>query len=265
MTEEPLPERVPVTLNPDGVAAPIHRSVRIAAEALAVCLPASEAYDFGQAFEIGPVMHRMRFEPVADTDSRRTELSAWIIGQAVGEIARGVRSALEEAYLFAVIATRLPARLEELGPMVEGARREANDWGNPQLLARLGALLTGPLTFEAELTSLQRLRNCLEHRAGYVGDRDAGRGGQMTLTLPRLAIMHRVNGEAQEVQPGVPLAEGENELWAQRVNLELTFRLGERVTLSVERLGEMLAACHFLAADLLARLPMPAELDPTGE
>lgn len=263
MTDQP-PDPIPVVLNPEGVAAPIHRSVRIAAEALAVCLPASEAFDFRQSFEIGPVMHRLRFEPVADADGRRTELSAWIVGQAIGEVARGVRAALEEAYLFAVIATRLPVRLADLGPMVDGARREANEWSNPRLLERLGAMLTGPLTFGPELTSLQRLRNCLEHRAGYVGDRDAGDAGQMTLILPRLAIMHRVNGEPREVQPGVPLAEGENDLWVQRTNLEVTFRLGERVTLSADQLGEVFTACHFLAADILARLPRPAERNPPG-
>lgn len=265
MTAEPPADRVPVTLNPEGVAAPIHRSVRLAAEALAVCLPASEAYDFRLSSEIGPVMHRMRFEPVADADGRREELSAWIIGQAVGEVTRGVRAALEEAYLFAVIATRLPTRWDDLGAMVGAARREANEWGNPRLLERLGALLTGPLTFEAELTSLQRLRNCLEHRSGVVGERDTGGAREMVLTLPRLAIMHRIDGEVREVQPGVPLAEGQNQLWAQRVNRETAFRMGERVTLTPDQLGEIFLACHFLAADLLARLPAPVEQNQEGE
>lgn len=257
MTSEPLPDRVPVTLNPDGVAAPIHRSVRLAAEALAVCLPANEAYDFSQAFEIGPPMHRIKFEPIADTDSRRSELSAWIIGQAVGEVARGVRAALEEAYLFSVIATEKPSTIGQLQLTVECARRDANGCTNPKLLERLGGLLKGPLMFEAELTSLQRLRNCLEHRAGIVGERDATNDGQMVLALPRLAIMHRVGGEPREVRPNVPLADGENELWVQRVKGETAFRLGERVTLTTERLGEMLLACHLFAADLVERLPVP--------
>lgn len=264
MTDEPLEGPLPVILNPEGVAAPIHRSVRIAAEALAACLPASEAYDFSLGFEIGPIMHRMRFEPVKDTEGRRLELSAWVLGQAVGEVARGVRATLEEAYLFSVIATRLPARLGDLGPMVEAARREANEWSNPRLLERLGALLTGPLTFEAELTSLQRLRNCLEHRGGVVGDRDAVGHGRLVLTLPRLAIMHRVNGEPRELRPNILLAEGENELWAQRASMEVGFDLGERIALTPDQLGGVFLGCFFLAADILERLPRLPEPIPEG-
>ncbi|MNS20479.1 hypothetical protein D3C72_522170 [compost metagenome] len=260
MTHEPLIGRVPVTLNPDGVAAPIHRSIRLAAEALAVCLPATEAYDFTQPFDLGPAMHRLRFEPVADIEGRRSELSAWILAQAIGEVARGLRASLEEAYLYAVVATGLPCEIDQLQPMIDGARSDANVWNNPVLLDRLGELLTEPLVFADELASLQRLRNCLEHRSGVVSVRDTAGGGRLVLTLPRLAIMHRLNGEQVELGHGELVAEGGG--WVARAKRETTYGLGERIAFTSDQLGEVLIGCHFLAADLIARLPVPAEENP---
>lgn len=257
MALEPRVGRVPVALNPDGVAAPIHRSVRLAAEALTVCLPAAEVYDFTQPFDLGPATHRIRFEPVADIEGRRSELSAWILAQAIGEVARGLRASLEEAYLYAVVARGLPCAIEELQPMIDGARSDANGWPNPVLLGRLSRLLTEPLAFADELASLQRLRNCLEHRSGVVGARDTAGEGRLVLTLPRLAIMHRVNGAPVELGHGEPVAEGGG--WVARANRETTYALGERIAFTEDQLGEVFIGCHFLAADLVARLPVPTE------
>ena len=81
----------------------------------------------------------------------------------------------------------------------------------------------------------------------------------LLLILPRLAIMHRINGGPRELRPNIPLAEGENELWAQRASMEVAFDLGERIALTPDQLGGVFLGCFFLAADILERLPRPPE------
>lgn len=85
---------------------------------------------------------------------------------------------------------------------------------------------------------------------------------QIIADLVAIGVRRSIGGEPREVQPGVPLAEGENELWAQRANMEAVFLLGDRITMTADQLGGVFLGCHFLAADLLERLPRPPEENP---
>jgi len=246
-----------VMLNADGVAAPIHRSVRLAAEAMHVCLPAIAGHDYSAPFRVGPPIYQVAFEPPADPADRSAELEAWLLAQAFGEIARGIRSALEEAYLFAMIATMGPATIVQFQEMATKARADANAWPNPRLLAELGNLWTAPLIFDAELQSLQKARNCLEHRSGIVEARDCDGGEALELVLPRLAILTMIGGEEREIQVGVPVDGGP--VWARRDVMRLRFARGERIRLQLDDVAGVFVGSFHLAADIVARLPKPAD------
>ncbi|MBU1348200.1 MAG: hypothetical protein KKA16_14770 [Alphaproteobacteria bacterium] len=78
----------------------------------------------------------------------------------------------------------------------------------------MGNLWTAPLIFDAELQSLQKGRNCLEHRSRIVTERDCDGAEALELVLPRLAVLTMIGGEEQELQVGVPVDDGP--VWARR-------------------------------------------------
>lgn len=255
-----LADGVRVTLNAEGVAAPIHRSVRLAAEAMHVCLPSIADHDFTSPFSVGPAIYQVAFEPLPGSAERSAELEAWLLAQAFGEIARGIRSALEEAYLFAKVATMGQATLAQFQRLASKARAAANSWPNPRLLAELSNLWTAPLIFDAELQSLQKARNCLEHRSGIVTERDCDGAEALELVLPRLAILTLIGGEEREIQVGVPVDGGL--VWARRDVMRLRFAIGERIRLQPDDVAGVFVGSFHLAADIVERLPLPSEMPP---
>jgi hypothetical protein len=55
-------------------------------------------------------------------------------------------------------------------------------------MAEIKIGLTTPLAFGAEFLSIQKVRNCLEHRGGVVGTQDADIDGILRLSFPRFKI-----------------------------------------------------------------------------
>ena len=92
--------------------------------------------------------------------------------------------------------------------------------------------LSHPLHFEKEFLSFQKVRNCLEHRAGIVTPVDADASGNLVLSLPRLIISYVKVGKEIEVRQGERI-EGEEGKGAQ-ISLRMgtgsrEFKLSERM------------------------------------
>jgi len=66
-------------------------------------------------------------------------------------------------------------------------------------MAEISAGLTTPLAFSAEFLSIQKVRNCLEHRGGVVGVQDADIDGILRLSFPRFKIFYDRKGEEIEL------------------------------------------------------------------
>ena len=80
----------------------------------------------------------------------------------------------------------------------------------PDLLNEVTKQLTAPLQFDAELCSLQDVRNCLEHGGGIVRKRDINDGTQLTLRFTRRRMFYKLkSGEEIECAPGQPITNPE--------------------------------------------------------
>src|SRR3954453_74879 len=110
-------------------------------------------------------------------------------------------------------------------------------------LTEVNAGLIAQLAFADEFASLQKVRNCLEHRAGTVGAEDIDQTGHLTLTLPRLKMFH-VNpaGEEVELAAGVIIDTHEHtgiaEIMIKREIRTKSYALGEKVTFNSAEFSE---------------------------
>lgn len=266
------PQALQITLNPNGVAQPAQRVVIIASQVVGTALRALAKDDLSPPDMQGGHWG-YQFNGLEMTDAERRETyQNWILSKGFQDLARGVRETLEEAAFYLAMIGREPGMttLAKVEADMAAIRAAAAKLQFPKLLEDVNAGLSEPMAFDAEFLSLQKVRNCLEHRGGRVGERDVDESGSMTLSFPRLrAFYHRGDAEI-EIMPGEaidthdrgnPFGKGkEVPIYMNRVTRTRTYALNEPVVISASDFYEIAMACQLFASDVAAKLPtIPAQ------
>lgn len=262
-------QQLVVTLRPEAVQNNILRSVSDVLTVMRICIPAIEEADLTKLPE-------RKFEPAAGeripasfelSDARTPEDRKfagvnWMLLRGFQELARAVRNALEEAHVYVAAIDHFSASPKstwgDFQPVIATARKEAGSLRFPRLMEVVNKRLSTPLRFEKEFISFQKVRNCLEHRAGIVGQVDTGANGTLALSLPRLEIFYMRGGKEIEVRAGEPIEgdDGGGATIKMRMGTgSREFRLGQRVLFSADEFQEIGLGCWAFASDLANKLP----------
>ncbi|WP_053240021.1 hypothetical protein [Pleomorphomonas koreensis] len=271
------PPALQITLNPNGVAAPAQRTVIIATQVVATALRALANDDLSPPeMQGGPLGYQFTGLEMSD-EERRVTFQNWILGKGFQDLARGIRETLEEAVFYLAMIKREPnlTMLAEIEAEIAAIRATAAKLVFPKLLEDVNAGLTAPMVFDAEFLSLQKARNCLEHRGGRVGARDVDDTGTMTLSFPRLRMFYRRGDAEIELLPGevidtresdTPFGKGEDvPIYIHRVTRSRTYALDEPVVILASDFFEIAMACHLFASDVAAKLPILPAAQPLLE
>jgi hypothetical protein len=246
----------------NAVAAPAHRAAVESNEMIAFCLKAIEAEDLSGPPPRPAVLGNMHYsfsDIVRTADERRAFYVNWIVAKGLNELARSIRSSFEEA-LFYIEGLKIgPVKItvNELNDKLVAIKRRANGFNLPDLMREVNGGLTSPISFEGEIRSLQKVRNCLEHRGGIVSSADVDDTQILTLNLPRIKA-YFMNGDAEiEVESGMHF-EAETLIMFKRVTRTRAYSLGEPLTFSAADFNEMAFACILFGTDLASKLPIVA-------
>jgi hypothetical protein len=254
MTDIPT---VQLTFNPNAVPVAAQLSAAESNEAVSFFLKSLETTDLSAspAPPQNSIVYSLSTSYTAD--QRRDVLTAWIVAKGLHELVRGLRQTLEEAYLFTEAIKQLAGSIApiELETRVNEIRQRANKLNFPQLISEVKGRLTSVISFETEILSLIRVRNCLEHRHGVVGSVDADVSGQLSLTLPRLQLVTTLDGKEVEVAPGLVTGESPAAVSIKRVNRERIYHVGEKIEIDAAQFQELAFACHLFAEDIASKLP----------
>lgn len=246
---------IKLTLNKDGVAAPAVHAAEAATNVVRWTIPALKVADIANP----PPMGFAAFEinsPDGPDEKRRRYIS-WILGRAFQDLARGVRETLEQAYIY-TMALRLVPEVTTYGELVSGIteiKQRANRLNFPMLMQAVEAQLTTALNFGREFASMQKARNCLEHRNGVVASLDCDEDGkQLTLTLPILRFYAQTELGEAEIYPNM-FFEAEAAVVAKRESRTFTYALGSKLEFEPEQFHGFAQACWFFANDVAGKLP----------
>lgn len=261
------PQALQITLNPNGVAEPAQRVVIIASQVVGTALRALANDDLSPPDMQGGHWG-YQFNGLEMTDAERRETyQNWILAKGFQDLARGVRETLEEAAFYLAMIKCEPGMttLAKVEADMAGIRAAAAKLQFPKLLEDVNAGLTEPMAFDAEFLSLQKVRNCLEHRGGRVGVRDVDESGSMTISFPRLRAFYRRGAAEVEIAPGEvidthdsnnPFGKGEDvPIYINRVTRTRTYALDEPIVISASDFYEIAMACQLFASDVAAKLP----------
>ena len=267
------PPLVTIRLDARGVGVPAQMAAKEVYGIFALAHPVIQKADLSNIAPLGDESVHHQMDLLGRTPQEElASINRRMAAMCISDLARGVRQSLEDAATHIDIATQLSpnAIRSEINDDTEDAmvaaiwaavaarqnvfRQRAQAMRHPQLLEKVTKGLWAPLSWAPELTSFQKLRNCLEHRGGIVGMQDIDETGAMVLRLPYLKV--DVVGQSGAVRPfeiGMALQERSS----MEVGVDVrtrTFQLGETVEVEPKQIGEMAFACWVFAVDVVDKL-----------
>lgn len=266
--------RLELKLDANGVVAPAQRAAWQCSEIITFSLQSAAAADLSKQPEI--VSNTMRYSftgPPISAEERFKIYENWLLAKGFQDLARGIRETLEEAVFYLEMMKYQPGKttVGEFNEHIAAIRRRAGRLQFPELMAEVNAGLKSPMAFEGEFLLLQKVRNCLEHRAGIVGEVDLNEPGKLTLILPRLKMFYMHQDQEVELEVGAIIDTHEHEGLAKGAEILLkhdvrtrSYDLGQQVAFDSKEFSEIAFACHLFAADIGSKLPTLAAAEPSS-
>ncbi|MBI1886392.1 MAG: hypothetical protein HYS09_08810 [Chloroflexi bacterium] len=262
--------RLTVQLNQNGIIAPLQRILRESFNNVALGLHAVEQYEtdvlpnlptsFFQ-FKIGDQEERLTEEQL---EALKQSYQTWMFTTAFGEFIKAVFAALREAYLYCEVVMNWPGSfksLDEIKSHIDSIRTKAQQFHLPTLMDRVSERLQSPLDFREHVLSINKVRNCLEHRHGVVTKKDINDPPNNSLKMKwrRSKVFYEKDGREIEVSSG-SMIEGPATVMHKLEDASKVFKLGERISLSVDEFNQVMFTCNVLGQDIVSKLPtLPPE------
>lgn len=258
-TERP---KLHLEINPGRLAEIVGAAVFASTEIVNLHLNSLSDENLRRPIAGGGIVYQFK-GPDLSLDQRRAMHENWILSRAIQELLRAVRHALEEAHVItALLTAKHQIRSNDtLANFLKPLKSKAAGLRFPDLLAAVNNLLNPKLEFADSYKSLQAARNCLEHRAGIVGEIDTKGGPEFKLSVPRVKIFYMRGGEQIELAAGERVEPGDDRAEVDiLMRIEIRKRavlLGHRLTFTPAEFNEIAFACNHFGQVLAAGLPKP--------
>lgn len=256
-----------LSIDVNAIARPAQALAVRNTELVDFCLVAFSKADLSQA----PLneANKYRFKtPTISPDVRREIYEHWILSKAFQDLMRGVRLSLEQAYLTLQLidGPKKAASNSTIEEFLAPFRKKAADKQFPDLLADVNAKLTSKLQFAEAYLSLQKARNCLEHRNGIIRQEDINADDCLELQFPRIKNFLVRNGEEIELLAGTVVNDGTEaetvQIFTRLEVRKLRFKRGEHLRFSLSDFGEIAFGCSHFGSALARSL---SEVIPTSD
>lgn len=251
-----------INLNPNHVAAPIQRAAVITSDVVAASLTAFADGELTKPQMPNQFISYQIVGPELTSEQRRAMYQNWLLAKGFQDLSRGIRETLEEAFVFSTLVGNRPrgGTLEEIKAAIDAIRKRAAVLKFPQLFAKVNQGLSSPIEFEREFLSMQKVRNCLEHRNGIVGRQDIDDGGdRLTLSFPRWKFFYMRDAQEIEIAPDERVNAHDEQpyvdILVRITTRSKTYGVGERITFAPSEFSEIAMACSFFGNELASKLP----------
>jgi hypothetical protein len=156
-----------------------------------------------------------------DTNAQKDEYRIWLINQGFADLAKGVESSLERAYLLMWLLSNVGSNVKTLGDLKKHLHKLKYDIKISTMLKEIDKYSSKEIVYKSEIESINKARNCLVHEKGVVSD--------------EILIICWINFKGDKVKT--------------------SFKRGERIIISHEQLKELIFTCMLFAEDLAVNIP----------
>jgi hypothetical protein len=250
---------IQITLNSDAIIAPAQNAVVLNSEIVELVFDAFGKIDLSVKPSNDSTKYKFKSPEISAAD-RRSIYENWLFSKAFQDLMRGLRGSLEQAYFFLELLDG-PKKISSSASLEEffaPLKKKAATLSFGDLLAQVNSRLPEPLNFLEAYESLQKARNCFEHRGGIVGAVDAPAGGVMILKFPRVKVFYLRKSEEVEIEEGhVVDAQDDEDQVAIHMRIavrERRFSKYHRLSLGISDFNEIAFACNQFSVDLASKV-----------
>ena len=257
--------QVRIHLNPNGITTPLQRILRESFNNVAVGLQAVAQYQteldlnlptsFVQ-FRIGDQGEKLTKDQLEDL---KGNFRTWLLTRAFEDFIKAVFAALQEAYLYCEVMAGPPITLtsqDKVKAWLETMKADALKFNLPTLMNRVSSRLKSSLDVRDHILSINKVRNCLEHRHGIIRQKDINDSAKNALVMKwrRMKVFYEKDGKEIEVRLGAEI-QGPAKVMFRFEDTTKFFKLGERIQLSVDEFNEVMLTCSLLGQEIVSKLP----------
>lgn len=253
-----------ITLNATGVVNPLFKVLKECTNSILFGLQATEIVkEIPPELVIEEGFFRMQFDQdEVDIDIKKQNFKNWLVRKGIEDLVKGIEYSLREAYLYVSIFSRASELKtgEAFNQAFAEIRKKALRMHIPNMIEKIEPHLIHPLNYKDQILSINKGRTCLVHRGGLVTEKDINDLSNKTLKLfwVKLKLFYEKEGEEIELQ-GQTLIEGGTSIKMRRENNEISFNIGQQISLNYRQFNEFIVTCHHFGTDLVDALPKVIE------
>ncbi len=249
-----------ITLNASGVIGPLFKVLKECTNSILFGLQSTEIIkDIPPELVIEEGFFRMQFDQdESDIDVKKQNFKNWLVKKGFEDLVKGIEYSLREAYFYVSIFSRASELKtgEAFNQAFTEIRKKALKMHIPDMIQEIEPHLIHPLNYKEQILSINKGRTCLVHRGGLVTEKDINNLSEKALKLRwvKLKLFYEKDGREIELQ-GKTVIEGGTSIKMRREDNEISFKLGEHISLNYRQFNEFIVTCHHFGTDLVDALP----------
>jgi hypothetical protein len=258
------PTNIQVTLNPDGVFAPLLSILGQSSKNVLFGLQLIDSVEQPinpmdiQSEDTFFTFHFDDPQKEQDISLSKENFKLWTLQKGFEDLIKGVNLTLIEAYFYtSLVAKRNDMKtFQDLQDEIVQLRKSAFKQHLPELLAKVKPGLSDTLLYETDIVSLNKVRNCLVHRNGLVTEKDITdeTTKQLKVEYSRMKMFYVTDGVEKEIEK-FTLITGGSSIQMKMVKESFIFNLGDRVKFDFRQFNSLLTTCWLFGTDLTQKLP----------
>lgn len=252
-----LPKYIRLQIQVGAIPVPALRAMQSASDIVSLTLGELGAHDFSGAPELGGSLLRLSFtDNGISPDMRREECRNFLIRHLFQGVVGGLKRSLEEAYI--LIGVSRHNWSHDNVRQFDEVRRRLHRRANKMKMQEHMDFLVGEAAVEIEhigtVANLQKVRNCLEHRDGIVGQLDANtpEKDKIRLEMPTIELMAKFG----DGEPLTALKRSDLPRYIESVQTRFTTEIieasvGERLIIDPDRFNHIIFSIVRITQELV--------------
>jgi hypothetical protein len=184
---------------------------------------------------------------------QKQQYKKWLIKKGIEDLMKGISLTLIDAYCYGSLYAAKDAMTltDQFLAVREKAEKEAHKLALPNLITHLTSkFLRDRLVHEQDILSINKVRNCLVHRDGFVTDKDVNHGAdELMVSYKRLKII-KVS-TSQEIT--APTSNDSSVRFALEP-ATIQFKIGDHLDFNFRNFNDFNFTCSRFGQDLVSKL-----------
>jgi hypothetical protein len=186
---------------------------------------------------------------------QRKKYKDWLIKKGIEDLIKGVNLTLIDTYKYGLLFKSKDdiKTIDDVNEIIDLVTKKTKRLGLPNLFNEIRQFLSEPLAHEENILSINRIRNCLVHRNGYVTDIDLNGlpNDQLKLDCKKIKLVKKnKDGEEEVLGP----FKNDGKINISITDKQKTFNKGDKLSFDFRDFNDIVFTFSLFGKDLINKL-----------